>query len=296
MGKKLKWGLVLLIPIGLLYYLFWHPFDYQVGFTTQTTTGTLNQTIKLWNQTQKNGKIIAQKGLNELTQEIQVGDSIHRYHWQIQRKTDTTLYVRVRVTDTENSISNRLALPFGKTDFKTGVIQKVTDFNTALNEHLDKIDVRVNGPAEIESMFCAYIPLEGKQLSKAREMMQYYPLLSNFVIENGLETSGIPFVEVSHWDPLTEDIKYNFCYPISPTVALPQHPTIKYKRIHAKKALKATYHGNYITSDRAWYALLEYAEKQGLEIAKQPIEYFFNNPNIDIDEKKWKAEIFMPLK
>ena len=76
---------------------------------------------------------------------------------------------------------------------------------------------------------------------------------------------------------------------------LPTHSIIKYKRIFAKKALKATYNGNYITSDRAWYTLMKKAEDLGKEVELTPIEYFYNNPNFGGNEINWKAEIFMPI-
>ena len=63
----------------------------------------------------------------------------------------------------------------------------------------------------------------------------------------------------------------------------------------AKKALMAIYNGNYITSDRAWYALLDYAEKNEIPITGLPLEIFYNNPNMGADEKNWKAEVFMPF-
>jgi len=60
--------------------------------------------------------------------------------------------------------------------------------------------------------------------------------------------------------------------------------------------LKAIYNGNYITSDRAWYALLDYAAKNGIAVTGLPIEIFNNNPNMGTNELEWETEIFMPLK
>ena len=67
------------------------------------------------------------------------------------------------------------------------------------------------------------------------------------------------------------------------------------KQQESVKALKATYNGNYITSDRAWYALLEHAERNAIKVSETPIEVFYNNPNFGGDELQWNAEIFMPL-
>ena len=69
-----------------------------------------------------------------------------------------------------------------------------------------------------------------------------------------------------------------------------------HKQYNGVKAIKATYNGNYITSDRAWYALLDYAEKNDILIDKKPLEVFYSNPNFGGDELLWEAEIFMPIK
>jgi effector-binding domain-containing protein len=74
------------------------------------------------------------------------------------------------------------------------------------------------------------------------------------------------------------------------------HPEIIYKRIPTQRAIKAVYNGNYTTSDRAWYVLLDYAKKNNLEVTGLPLEVFYNNPNLGGDALNWKAEIFMPLK
>ena len=126
--------------------------------------------------------------------------------------------------------------------------------------------------------------------------MQNYSLLSNVLIQNKVQLNGPPFVEVTEWNVQNDSIKYDFCFPIIRSERLPEHEIVKYKRVFAKKALKATYNGNYITSDRAWYVLLEKAKAMGKEIEMRPIEYFYNNPNMGGNELEWKAEVYMPLK
>ena len=125
--------------------------------------------------------------------------------------------------------------------------------------------------------------------------MQNYGLLATVMGSNDVKLNGPPFVEITNWDMQTDSIAYNFCFPIIRSEKLPNHPIIKYKRVFANKALKATYNGNYITSDRAWYTLLKKAKDENKDIELTPIEYFHNNPNFGGDALRWKAEIYMPL-
>ena len=103
-------------------------------------------------------------------------------------------------------------------------------------------------------------------------------------------------IEVVNWNKENDSLEYNFSYPIIRSERLPMNTDIKYKRIFAKKALKAVYNGNYITSDRAWYRLIDYAKSNNIAVDSKPIEVFFNNPNLGGNELAWKAEIYLPLK
>ena len=126
-------------------------------------------------------------------------------------------------------------------------------------------------------------------------MMESYPFLNSVIANNGIEINGIPFIETTDWNMQNDSIVFDFCYPIIKKDTLPTIKDIVYKEFIGMKSLKAVYNGNYMTSDRAWYTLLDYAEKNGIEVDKKPIEFFFNNPNMGGDALRWKAEVYMPL-
>ncbi len=295
MAKKLLWlGLGALLLAALLYF-FLLPSDYTVTFKANALPGTINQTIKAWNYEAK-GEIVDQEGLNFVEQRFTFGDSLHRYRWKIDQLTDTSSQVTLQIKDLEHSLKHRLQKPFQETEFQKRSAQTAQAFFDYLNDHIDLFKVKIDGITEIPSTYCAYVPLEGKQFDKARGMMDYYTLLSNVLYNNQVELNGTPLVEITEWDMENDSISYNFCFPIIRSDKLPLHPQIKYKRLFAKKAVKATYNGNYITSDRAWYALVNYAETNDLEYDLTPIEFFFNNPNAGGNELEWRADIYLPLK
>lgn len=295
MTKKILWAVVLSLFLALVFYLFLYPSDYKVTFEAKGLPGTINQTLKAWNN-EVDGEIISQDGFDALEQTIKFNDSTHLYSWQFKAINDSTSTVSVYIKDLDNSVMNRLKKPFQDIPIALQSSKTVTDFYEFLNEHLERIRVTFDGESELRSTYCAYVPLEGKQSDKAKGMMQNYNLLASVMGNNNVELNGPPFVEITHWDVEKDSIAYNFCFPIIRSDKLPDHPIIKYKRIFAKKALKATYNGNYITSDRAWYTLMKKAKDLNQEVELTPIEYFFNNPNFGGDELKWQAEIFLPIK
>ena len=285
------------LTIGfLLWYLIIKPYDYLVTFKVKTSAGTINQSIKLWNTSLENSSPIQQENLKNLTQQIIVKDSTFNYDWSISSVNDSISKVNVYVTDIDHSFANKISIPFGTTDFEKRTQNIITNFIDKLKEHLNKIRVRVVGIDSTRTTYCAYIPMKGLQIEKARGMMQNYSLLTSVLSAENIEMNGTPFVEITNWNTQNDSIAYNFCFPVIKSDSLPVDSRIQYKQYNGAKALKATYNGNYITSDRAWYALVDYAENNDIKIDKKPLEVFYSNPNFGGDVLKWKAEIYMPIK
>lgn len=294
--KKIKYIIGLVLLGMLVWYLFIKPFDYIVSFKAKTFPGAINQSIKIWSISLKNSTIIEQNDINNLTQKITFNDSIFIYNWKITAVNDTTSNVKVYIKDVNHSLMNKISLPFSNTDFEKRTKKTILDFHKKLNEHIKKFKITIKGERKFKSTYCAFVPIKGSQISKASGMMQNYSLLSTILVENNVVLNGNPFVEITYWDMVKDSIHYNFCFPIKKSDSLPKHKLIKYKQIEGKNALKAIYNGNYITSDRAWYALINYAKKNNIEIEKKPIEIFYNNPNVGSDELSWKAEVYLPIK
>lgn len=295
MKKIVSVTIILIVVIVAAWYLT-KPYDYVVRFTAKTTVGTVNQSIKSWYAGIEGTEIIDQDQFDELKQQFNFSDSTHIYTWKMHAITDSTSRVKVYVKDIDHSFANKLAIPFSRTAIEQRSEATVKEFYDILNSHIDKFKVTIEGKSKTRGTYVAYTPLKGLQVEKAKGMMYNYSLLTQIMLKGKVELNGTPFVEVTNWNIKNDSIQYNFCFPIKKSDSLPHHPEIKYKHYYEKDAIKATYNGNYITSDRAWYALKEYAERNNIEVDLTPIEVFYNNPNMGGDELQWKAEIFMPLK
>jgi effector-binding domain-containing protein len=294
--KKIISIVVVILVGSLIWYLYIKPYDYSVKFKAKTFPGTINQSIKMWSLSLENSTIIDQNEINNLKQKITFNDSTYIYKWEIVAENDSTSTVKIFIKDVNHSVKNRITFPFSNTDFEKRTKNTLLDFHEKLNEHIKKFKVTIKGDSEFKSTYCAYVPIKTTQIGKAQGMMENYSLLSSVLAENNVKLNGLPLVEITYWDMKKDSIHFNFCYPIIKNDSLPHHDLIKYKELKGKKALKAVYNGNYITSDRAWYALIDYANKNNIEIEKLPVEIFYNNPNMGGDELKWKAEIYLPIK
>ncbi len=301
--RKILYIFLFLVIVGLLWYLFIKPSDYTINFKANASVGTINQTLKLWNDNLSRTKSIEiiedikqGENLNHLTQRVKFGDSIHRYEWNIDSSSDSLTKVTVHIKDKQHSLMNKLKIPFSYTDFEKRSEKTVFDFMKHLKQHTDNFKVSIVGTADIPEKYLAYIPIKAKQFEKAGGMMRNFVYLTNELANNGAVLDGPPMIEVTYWNQENDSIHYNFGQPVLKAANLPTGGDIEYKRIYSKKAIKAIYNGNYITSDRAWYALLEYAEKNAISIEATPFEIFYNNPNVGADEINWKADVFLPIK
>lgn len=282
----------------LIWYLVLKPYDYLVTFKVKANAGTINQSLKLWNSGLENKGSIEQEDLKNLVQQVNTKDSTYTYTWSIHSLNDSMSQVKVYVKDLNYSFQNKISTPFSTTDFEKRTKNTVIDFIEKLKEHLKRIKVKVVGESATQSTYCAYVSVKGRQVEKAGGMMKNYSFLNGILFGKNttVKPNGTPFVEITNWNMEKDSITYNFCFPIIKSDSLPKHGLIKYKQYNGVKALKAIYNGNYITSDRAWYELLAYAERENVEVDKTPVESFYNNPSYGGDELQWKAEIYMPIK
>ncbi len=293
--KKFLLILTTLLIVGTIGYLFFYPYDYLVTIEAKANAGTINQTIKLWDSTLDSTKLTSDVDLRHLDQTLSFNDSTHIYSWEISEENDSVSKIKIFAKDSQNSLMNKILVPFTDTDFEKRTVRTLSDFNENLHNHLKTIRVKVVGEDVIDSAYYAYVTVKSSQFDKAKGMMRNFPLLDPYLVNNGAKLKGKPFIEITKWDKKKDSIEYNFGYPVIPSDSLPQHPDLQYGFRKKSKALKAIYHGNYITSDRAWYALLDYAKKHNIEVTGLPIEIFCNNPNLGGDELNWTAEVYMPL-
>jgi len=294
--KKSLLVILALVLLPVLWYFLIKPFDYTIRVKSTASVGTINQSLKSWgNRLLQNSTVEQQESLNHLIQNITTPEHTYSYDWNLNSKNDSTTAIEIGIRSVENSFINRLKMPFSDTAFEGETKKTVLEFLAILKNHQEQFKIEIKGKKTLAASYCACVSLESKQYQKAYKMMHNFPLLNTVLEQNNIPLNGVPFIAVSDWDSETDTIVYHFCYPIIKTPALPFIKNIVYREFEGGEGIQATYNGNYITSDRAWYALLDYAEKENIEVAAKPIEFFFNNPNMGGDELRWKADIFMPL-
>jgi hypothetical protein len=116
--RKIFLFITLVGVAALLWYLFILPYDYKVTFSVKTFPGTVNQSIKLWNNTLDSAKIINQISINSLEQQLKAGNHTYTYKWEMNLINDSISNVKVYISEPENSLINKISIPFVATEIE----------------------------------------------------------------------------------------------------------------------------------------------------------------------------------
>lgn len=293
--KKILLLALLLGILALCWYFFMVPYQFVINFKAKTTPGDIIETIRIWDRKYQDYEIVAIDSVNELLHNIQLNNNRYFFTWKFELVSDSLTKVRVEISEPSDAIKNKLLVPFTNTTIEKDSEKLVKEFYDVLTSHLEITSVVVVGESENNNSFCACRSLKTAQVDKAQGMMKDYDLLTSFIAQFDLTLDGPPIVKVEKWDHEKGTLEFDFCFPIVQLDSLPTVREIEYKVIAKSKSLKAVYHGNYITSDRAWYALINFASKNNYKINGLPIEYFHNNPTLGVAQEDWKAEIYLPI-
>jgi len=290
---------ICILGFGLWYFMV-KSYDYKVTFNTSLSTRAVYSSISDWSNWKDPKKQLVttlyKKTFSEIEQEFKVSDSIINIHWEIERVSDSATKISALLTDKGHSFIQKLKAPFIKTDFVKRSIQTVKKIKNDLKGHESSFKLSSVEKAIIPETHCACISTKSTLNKKALEMISYNSELLQYINLNNLKLDGKPLLKVTDWDFDTDMISFDFCFPIKKLVSYPKHTNIKIKTIEERPALKVTFNGNYIMSDRAWFSLIDYAKQNHIEIEPLPTEFFFNNPHNGGNELEWRAEVFMPLK
>jgi effector-binding domain-containing protein len=298
--KKIIIGLSALFCLFLVWYLFIKETDYCISFKVKAATGTVFQGIQEWSAIQlisekESFTILEKRNFDFIKQKMKKGDTQMEYIWDITYINDSVTKVNVGIKDSNHSWYNKLTAPFFNTKFKQEQIRKITDFKKGLSDHLKNFKVRIDGEGSSEETFVAYISLKSVLQEKAQNMIANDADITGFLFENKIEIIGKPYLEITNWNLDSETIDFNYCFPIDKNTKIVADNSVKFKTLPAVKGLKATYYGNFRTSDRAWFALMDYAKKHNLKLENKVLEHFLSNPFNGGEELQWETKIIIPF-
>lgn len=292
--------IVLLALIGGISFLYTRPGDFQAHFTMKTTPDIAYYHIlnlDMWNRDQLNPKIdiLSKTPVRNITKRVMLKDTTLILKWEFNKVNDSITLVRVFVSDPGRKLYNRLTAPLKNTAFRNSVRSNLLDIKTRMELMLETFHYEFKGYDKFEKRSCVYISFKNTPGGKAKAMMSNVSELNQFVRQNNFELDGYPFVIVHDWNELNDSVSFDFCFPISPTHAVPEHPKIKFMTVESMDAVETDFYGNYSLTDFTWYNLAEEAKRLGYRSNHKLIEVYLNDPHEGGNELEWKAEIYLGI-
>jgi len=304
MNKKKSLFIVLFFfLLGIIWYLFIKTDDYIIRFKAKTSPGTLFVLTEEWNLLNQKKELFTYDILNKRPYEF-LSQSLNKdgldlsLNWTFKSVNDSITQVSIGISEKNKGVFNRLTAPFFNTKFKKTSLELIKNYKKGIEFTIkEKFRVHSIRVDSIPPFDFIYIGLENiKMRDKASQMMRNNATILEFMRKNNIEKEGLPVIIVEDWDLENNSIDYKFGFQIKYKDTLPNDSEIKFGRTKSKKALKAIYNGNYIGSDKAWFALYEYAIRHKIEVDLKPMEIFYDNPFMGGNELEWIAEIYLPIK
>jgi len=254
-----------------------------------------------WTTTQSKNRneiytVLEKRNYDFIKQQMKKGNEEMEYTWNMKSMNDSMTNITIGIKDLNHSFYNRLTAPFVSTKFRTEQIDKIKSFKIGLEDHIDDFKIRIDGERSSKEMYVAYISLKSVLQEKAQTMIGNDPKIVGYLDKNKIKIIGYrPYLEITDWDEDKEIVSFNYCFPIAKNTKYVSDSNVKFKIIPAMKGLQATYFGNYRTSDRAWFTLLDYAKKHGDKLENKPLEHFLANPFNGGNELEWETKIIIPF-
>lgn len=301
MNTKLKRLSVVVLLSFLGWYFVLKQSDYTITFKVNTATGTIFQGIAEWTSAQSKNQneiytVLEKRNFDFIKQSMVKDNEEFVYTWESKSLNDSVTSVTVGIKDLNHSIYNRLTVPFISTKFTEEQIEKIRNFKRGLVEHISNFKVKIDGETTSEEIFVAYISMESVLQEKAQKMIMNDIDIVGYLDRNKIKIIGFrPYLEIVDWNQEKELLKFNYCFPIPKNTKYIPDQHVKFKKIPAMRGIQATYFGNYRTSDRAWFAILDYAKRNKIKLQNRVLEHFLANPFNGGNELEWETKIIIPF-
>lgn len=294
--------ILLLILVVAAWYFFLKKWDYKVMFTAPVHSSVAYSFIKNYNEwdgkTLNPGQLVLSnpEPWTQLSAELQLNDEKWDFDWYLKQKNDSVTKVVVECSNPDRALKNRLDILLRRSAYAKSVKRNVKIIRDKLKKRSKEFHYSITNDRSIAEIACVAISTQSTIRGKADEMIRNVVDLNMFVKDNNLGLNGDPMIVIHKWDPQTDVIDFDFCFPVVHPERMPDDPRIKLEKVAVPKALYAEYFGNYCYSDYAWGALYEKIRKEEFETTGRIIEVFYNDPHTGEDDKDWKAGIYMELK
>lgn len=163
-------------------------------------------------------------------------------------------------------------------------------------ESLEFYDIQVDGITEHGGGFYMYKTTSSTASNISNMMAQQYAEILNFMQDNSISVTGMPFTIYNEMNRNGSVIMSN-AIPVQNQVIVTDDSNILCGYMDRTRVLKTTLKGNYTNLEAAWNTAFQHLKDNGLEQSEdKPFEIYTNDPSDVPNPANWITELYIPLK
>jgi len=158
--------------------------------------------------------------------------------------------------------------------------------------------IHIDGEVEHGGGFYMYTATASSIPSIPQKMEQMFPLVTEYIRQNNLPQTGMPFTVYNEFNQEQNTAIYSTGIPIREKVITPSDSNILCGFLPRQKTIKVTLKGDYANLKEAWMAGYKHITKNGLEAetTSAPFEIYKTAATIQANPAKWMTDIYIPIK
>lgn len=286
-----------LVLIVIIWFSFIKTYDHQIEFEVNLPKGSIYHMILDSNNWDRENVKTKNKSLyTSIVQTLEIENKPFQVLWQFENLNDTSSTVKLYFKNKNQSLRERYKSLFNQSQNLDSLVEISKYFKEKAQNFSDLFSIKIEGIDTVSATAYMYVEHKTKRAEKARDMINSDALLFRKNQDSLVIKNGKTFVKVKNWKTESDSIIFRYAFPVKNQKTYPTDRYVKADTLESQKALKAIFYGNYSISDQAWLALYHYAERKGIKLELSPIEIYYNNPMLGGDDKKWKTQVYMPIK
>jgi len=245
-------------------------------------------------------KVIPNKEiLQDLTLHTPVGERHPKVYWtfeETEEGTKATYGMKGEHTLVDKAFYGIFGYDFDKEMHKMNATALIGVENEVLTA-MKQFEVNVDGITQYGGGFYMYNTTATKMSDIASKMVPMMGQVSNFMEQNGLAFSGMPFTIYHNIDEANGNVMFSTAIPVREKITTPAGSPVLCGYMAPVAALKTTLRGSYENLAAAYAAGAAYMTENNLQAhpTSSMFEVYASDPGMEPNPAKWVTEIYMPI-
>ncbi|TVZ51651.1 SRPBCC family protein [Dokdonia sp. Hel_I_53] len=227
------------------------------------------------------------------------GERNPEVYWDFKSTENPVTKVTWGITG-DHTLMDKVYYAFSGMDFN-GDMKKMFEkgldgLEEAARKEINKYSINIDGITQYSGGFYLSRTTSAKAQAVAQIMSQNYGGIKEFMKENNIVASGMPFTIYNETFENGDVIMTN-AVPVREKIVVAGANNVLSGYTPTVTAVKATMKGNYTNLGEAWTKVMQQIKDKGYTLAdEKPFEVYVTDPQNNPNPADWITEIYVPIK